>query len=90
MMVTYLPRLLPFLLAGDRKIPEKLQRFLKYMPAAALGALLFPGSMESIPGEPLAVIAGISSAAVSAFFMKGLLGPVIISLCATVGALWLG
>jgi len=35
--VTYGPRLMPFLVLSNREIPEKLDTFLKCIPAAAIG-----------------------------------------------------
>ena len=40
--VTYIPRLLPFLVLSNQQIPERLNAFLKCIPAAAIGALIIP------------------------------------------------
>lgn len=42
-IVTYIPRLLPFVFLNPETIPPFLQRILKNVPYAALGALIFPG-----------------------------------------------
>ncbi|WP_066295040.1 AzlD domain-containing protein [Bacillus sp. FJAT-29937] len=42
-VVTYIPRMLPFLLFKGKELPVFLQGVLKNVPAATLGALVFPG-----------------------------------------------
>lgn len=42
LLVTYLPRALPILLLSQRKLPRPLVRWLSYIPAAILAALLGP------------------------------------------------
>jgi len=51
MIVTYLPRLIPFLFIKSDKIPKRLKEYLSYIPYAALGALIFPGFIDAIPGK---------------------------------------
>lgn len=41
--VTFLPRMLPFVLFKGRELPSFLQGVLKNVPSATLGALIFPG-----------------------------------------------
>lgn len=41
-LVTYLPRLLPLLFLSSRKLPPLFARWLAYVPAAVLAAMLFP------------------------------------------------
>jgi len=68
-LVTYLPRLLPFLALDLEKLPPFIKTFLAYTPYAAMGALIFPGIWQSIPGNPSAIIAGaITSTLVSVLF----------------------
>ncbi|MBN2551746.1 MAG: AzlD domain-containing protein, partial [Spirochaetales bacterium] len=38
-LVTYTPRLLPFLFASELDLPVWVQKWLKFFPYAALGAL---------------------------------------------------
>lgn len=45
--VTYLPRMLPMVLLHNINLPRYWQRFLTFIPFAALGALIFPGIVES-------------------------------------------
>lgn len=48
-LVTYLPRLLPLTLADRLRLPEPLLLFLRNIPYAMLGALIFPGVLDSAP-----------------------------------------
>jgi branched-subunit amino acid transport protein len=41
-VVTYIPRMLPFLLFKGKELPPFLQGVLKNVPYATLGALIFP------------------------------------------------
>jgi branched-subunit amino acid transport protein len=41
--VTYIPRMLPFVLFRGKELPAFLQGVLKNVPYATLGALIFPG-----------------------------------------------
>ncbi|WP_409304591.1 AzlD domain-containing protein [Peribacillus sp. SCS-155] len=42
-VVTYIPRLLPFILFQGKEMPSFLQGVLRNIPYATLGALIFPG-----------------------------------------------
>jgi branched-subunit amino acid transport protein len=42
-VVTYIPRMLPFVLFRGKELPAFLQGVLKNVPFATLGALIFPG-----------------------------------------------
>ncbi len=42
-VVTYLPRLLPMLLLSDRRLSPWIARWLSFVPATVLAALLAPG-----------------------------------------------
>ncbi|WHY78921.1 AzlD domain-containing protein [Neobacillus sp. WH10] len=41
-LVTYIPRMLPFVLFKGKELPPFIQGVLKNVPYAALGALIFP------------------------------------------------
>ncbi len=49
--VTYLPRLLPMLLLSDRKLSSWIARWLSFVPATVLAALLAPGLLCSSNGD---------------------------------------
>jgi branched-subunit amino acid transport protein len=42
-IVTYIPRMLPFVLFKGKELPSFVQGILKNVPFATLGALIFPG-----------------------------------------------
>lgn len=42
-LVTYIPRMLPFVLFKGKELPAFFQGVLKNVPYATLGALIFPG-----------------------------------------------
>lgn len=85
MLATYLPRLLPFTLLEGKTLPERLRRFLKLIPYAALGALIFPGILTATPQAPLAGILGGLAALALCVVRGGIILPV---LCAVLTA-WL-
>ena len=80
----YLLRVTPFFTKIDN-IPQYFKRFLDYMPVAALGALIFPGIITSFPENPIAGISGVVAAAFVAWFVKGMIIPVI----ASIGVTWM-
>ncbi len=82
-IINYLIRVAPVLFAKGKKMPENLARFLNIMPVAALGALIFPGIIESFPDKPVAGLAGISAAALVSYFSGGLVLPVISAIAAS-------
>ncbi len=77
MIVTYLPRLAPFFMIQDLRLASRLKRFLELIPYTALGALILPGVMQSVPGHPLAITLGIGFAALWAWFKGGIIAPVV-------------
>ncbi len=82
-VLTYGIRVLPFLFSSLRRVPEALRRILTVMPVAALGALLFPGSLQAFPGEPDAGMAALLTAALIALCLRGsLILPVLGSITA--------
>ncbi len=60
-LVTYIPRLLPMLFLNGIKLPARLEVFLKYIPYAALGALIFPGILDSTGDRLSASVGGLVS-----------------------------
>jgi branched-subunit amino acid transport protein len=49
-IVTYIPRLIPILFLSQRELPRWMLEWLDYIPAAILGALIFPALFTS--GNP--------------------------------------
>jgi branched-subunit amino acid transport protein len=83
MFVTYIPRLLPFVIVSDKKLPPTLKRFLEFIPYTALGALIIPGVFSSIPNMPFISLVGIGFAFAYAWYKGGIiisvLGSVLVS-----------
>jgi branched-subunit amino acid transport protein len=86
--VTYLPRLLPFLLLQDQQLPAALRRYLHFLPPAALGALIVPGVFEAVPASPVASVAGALAALLSAWLSRSLVLSVLVAVAASFLALW--
>ena len=65
--------------------PVLLRRFLTIMPTAALGALIIPGSFESLSstGKPWAALGGLIAAALAAHKSKNLIIPVAAAVLVT-------
>lgn len=77
MVVTYIPRVLPFLMLSDRKLPDKLTQFLEYVPYTALGALIIPSALTTIPDHPLATGVGLTFAFLYSYLKGGIIITVI-------------
>lgn len=76
-LVTYLPRVLPFIVPINKNNNPTINRFLSYIPCTALGALIIPGVLDSIPGKPLVSIIGILTTATFAWIKGGIIIPVL-------------
>lgn len=57
-LVTYLPRLLPALFMDRFRFPAWFRKWLKSIPYAVLGALIFPGVLLVDRDQPLLGFAG--------------------------------
>ena len=89
-LVTFVPRLIPFLFARQLDLPPWIKKWLKFFPYAALGALIFPGILEAVPGKPaLAAGAGIL-AAVCALFIRNITVIVVLAIAAVLLLQYLG
>lgn len=82
-IVTYLPRLVPMYLVDVEKIPGRLKLFLSFIPYAALGALILPGSISAVSGKPLVSALGIASAVIIAWFNSNIIVTVLLTVLAT-------
>ncbi|MCX7781722.1 MAG: AzlD domain-containing protein [Negativicutes bacterium] len=49
--VTYLPRMAPLTLMQNAVMPQLIRSFFRFIPYAALGALIFPGILTSAGPE---------------------------------------
>jgi branched-subunit amino acid transport protein len=61
-LVTYLPRLIPALFMDRFIFPAWFEKWLKSIPYAALGALIFPGVLLVKEDQPLIGLAGGAAA----------------------------
>ena len=68
--VTYLPRLLPLSVLKGSRLPSRLALFLSFIPYAAIGALVIPGGLDAIEGNPVASVIGLAAALLSAWFFR--------------------
>ncbi len=69
-LVTYLPRMLPIVLLSRFRMPPLLQKWLEFIPAAVLSALLaqgllLDGGKLALPPDNLALLAAIPAFAVA-------------------------
>ncbi|MFW6214780.1 MAG: AzlD domain-containing protein [Alkalispirochaetaceae bacterium] len=71
-VATYGSRLAPFYLLPPAGIPGRLERFLSYVPPAAIGALLVPDLFYGPPGYPYAGVLAASTAALLAVRSRAL------------------
>ena len=60
-LVTYIPRLIPFIVLPKKQLPPKLDRFFYYLPFAFLGALIFPGILSSLSDFKAVAVASLVS-----------------------------
>jgi branched-subunit amino acid transport protein len=64
--VTFVPRLVPFLLPAARRPPRRLAHILAYVPPAALAALIVPGGFTAAGGSVPASLSALAVAAILA------------------------
>ncbi|MDD9301641.1 MAG: AzlD domain-containing protein [Desulfobacter sp.] len=76
-LVTYGPRLVPFLFFSRIKIPLAVDGFLKSIPVAAIGALIVPGVLTATPDLPQAALWGMGFTLVYGVFRGGIIIPVL-------------
>lgn len=75
--VTYGPRLAPFLFFRNLRVPGRVDKFLKSIPVAAIGALIIPGAFTATPDLPIAAILGMGFTLIYGFFRGGIIVPVL-------------
>ncbi|MDC7218380.1 MAG: AzlD domain-containing protein [Spirochaetales bacterium] len=80
MLVTYLPRLIPFLALDEEKIPAGVKRWLGWLPYAALGALIIPGGLTAIDGPWWISPLGLLIAAGISWFYNNMIVTVLVTL----------
>ncbi|MEI3614928.1 AzlD domain-containing protein [Pseudogracilibacillus sp. SO30301A] len=76
-IVTYIFRLIPVFIIGRFTIPNWLENWLKYVPYAALAALIYPGILTVNEQDPLVGLIGGIFAVVLAYFRLHILFVII-------------
>ncbi len=66
-LVTYIPRMLPFVLFKGKELPPFIQGVLKNVPYATLGALIFPAIIFIQKDDLLYGVLGAAVAFIAAF-----------------------
>ncbi len=81
-VVTYLPRLLPFYLPASAARNQRLASVLELLPYTAIGALLFPGVVEAVNGSPAASLVGLTVAVLVAALTRIPIAVVVLAVLA--------
>ena len=89
-VVTYIPRMVPMLLLKGKALPVFVRNFLQVLPVCALGALLVPGLLSSIPESPAAAVIGTTTAGAVSLTRGGLLLSVVAGVGVSYLVLFLG
>lgn len=92
-VVTYLPRLFPLLALSGKKLPDLVVRWLSYVPAAVLAAMLLPAILLpdgqiQVGMDNLFFWAALPTFA-AAIFTKNLFVPVIVGMVTVILGRWL-
>jgi branched-subunit amino acid transport protein len=84
-VVTYLPRMLPFVLFKGKELPPFIQGVLKNVPYATLGALIFPAILIIQKGDIWYGVLGAAAAFIAAFLGANVifvvLGSIVVLAC---------
>jgi branched-subunit amino acid transport protein len=76
MAVTYIPRMLPFLLLNIDRVPRAVRKTFALIQVTALGALIIPGLFEAVSSFVVPGVAGIIVAGLVAWRSKEIVLPV--------------
>lgn len=77
MLVTMIPRILPFYTFDSNKVPDIMKVFLQYIPYCVLGALILPGGFDGIEGKPIESVICLIVAGLLAWKKGGIILPVL-------------
>lgn len=77
LIATYIPRVIPFFLIKQENVSKKVYRFLSYIPYAMLGAMIMPGFISGISGEPIISVIAFFGGALVCFKFGGTIGPIL-------------
>lgn len=78
-VVTYIPRLLPLMFFRAERINPGFKRFLSFIPYAALGALIIPGSFSAVSGKPFVSVTAVVITVAVAWFNRNIILTVALS-----------
>lgn len=78
-VVTFIPRMLPMLFIRGLKFPPIVERWLSYIPYAALGALIFPGVLTVNAENPWIGLVAAALAFACAWWSKKILLPLLVA-----------
>ncbi len=84
MVVTYLPRVIPFFVMNKKKTPEHVKQFLNYIPFAILGALIIPDGINAIEGNYLVSSVSLLIAGLLAWKRGGIILPIVVAIIVAV------
>lgn len=76
-VVTYIPRMLPFVMFRGKELPSFLQGVLKNVPYATLGALIFPAIFLIQEGDIWFGVIGMAAAFLIAFLGANVIAVVL-------------
>jgi len=77
---TYLPRLLPLAVLKGRRPGKRLTLLLSFIPYAAIGALVIPGGLDAIEGNPVASVIGLAAALLSAWIFRSFILTIVVAI----------
>ncbi|WP_347861262.1 AzlD domain-containing protein [Salimicrobium sp. PL1-032A] len=78
--VTAVPRVVPVFLLEKLNLPEWGRKWLSAIPYAALGALILPGIVTVIEGEPWIGLAGGAAAVTTAWLRAPIMVTVLVAI----------
>ncbi|MBS4198577.1 AzlD domain-containing protein [Bacillus sp. FJAT-49732] len=76
-LVTYIPRMVPFVMFRGKELPPFIQGVLKNVPYATLGALIFPAVFFIQEGDILFGVVGMAAAFLIAFLGANVIAVVL-------------
>ncbi|WP_252315897.1 AzlD domain-containing protein [Sinobaca sp. H24] len=79
-VVTYIPRMLPFVVLNGKRLPPRIEGALRNVPFAALGALIFPGILF-VQDSLFFGIVGAASAIILSYVNENMVFIVLGSIC---------
>ena len=79
MLVTYIPRVLPFYIFKKLNFSDQIKKSMSYIPYAALGAMIIPDGFTAIKGHPTISLLSLCVAVIISSIKENLFISVITS-----------